>query len=589
MLPPLVERELRIALHRDVRKEWQWATWTAAGVTLLSLLTIGFTHPLSAGRSLFHCLFALGCLGVVTRGFGLTADLFSEERRSGTLGLLVLTGLRPLEIFTHKLLGALWLAFYSLLGALPFFALPFLTGGVLPLEFLCALAFLANALLFFISLGLLASVLHSEGGQAHLTGSVLAAFLCLATPSASWIAREIGGSGGLHEGWLALSPAYATYLVFTSFSSGSPALFWTCSSFTLACSLTALLLAAAILNRTWRDCPKDSSSRNWPWRGRNRSKPSAFAQARRLGRNPFGWMVARRRGQVLLSRVLVASMALLWFGGWLLRGPQWVNPGMGLVGATLLHAGLIWILACAAGRQLAEDRQTGGLEVLLTTPLSVEWLLDGQLRALGRPFRETFVAVLALDAAFFCGSFTFGQWSISGLITYVCLWGLLLLVSFAFYREALSRGLWISVWTGRPVYAATQATWPKLFVLAVVSIVAREWVAQLVRSGEAAAVIVFLCLMIGMPLAAASFNRTSVYWTKLSKELRLIAAAPIPARGDRRFAKWVPELIHPPGRWGELELKPGRTTRPWSFRSLLSRRWRTEAASLPTGRRQKRL
>ena len=48
---------------------------------------------------------------------------------------------------------------------------------------------------------------------------------------------------------------------------------------------------------------------------------------------------------------------------------------------------------------------------------------------------------------------------------------------------------------------------------------------------------------------------------KLKRELRDIACAPIPPRGDKRFKRWDPKLIFPPGRWGELvlhEAKPNR-------------------------------
>ena len=42
-------------------------------------------------------------------------------------------------------------------------------------------------------------------------------------------------------------------------------------------------------------------------------------------------------------------------------------------------------------------------------------------------------------------------------------------------------------------------------------------------------------------------------------QLRLIAVAPVPARNDKRFKSWNPEEIYPPGRWGELLLRPAQT------------------------------
>jgi hypothetical protein len=103
MLPPMVERELRVALlRRNARHQWMVAAWSAGGIFLGFVLLLGLASSRAMGRRLFVWLFAMACAGVVSRGFGLTADLFSEERRNGTLGLLVLAGLRPLEIFTNK-------------------------------------------------------------------------------------------------------------------------------------------------------------------------------------------------------------------------------------------------------------------------------------------------------------------------------------------------------------------------------------------------------------------------------------------------------------------------------------------------------
>src|SRR5262245_7022477 len=104
MWPPLVERELRIALRRGrASEQWlatAWITGTLTGIFLFSLRDV---RP--NGEPLFRCIFGIQLAIIVYRGLTLTADVISEERRSGTLGLLVLSGLTPLEIFANKLLG----------------------------------------------------------------------------------------------------------------------------------------------------------------------------------------------------------------------------------------------------------------------------------------------------------------------------------------------------------------------------------------------------------------------------------------------------------------------------------------------------
>ena len=105
-MPPLVERELRVALlRRNARRQWLLAAWTSGALCLFFLAVLGLASSPARGQTLFQWLFVLGCAAVVSRGVTLTADLLSEERRNGTLGLLVLAGLRPLEIFLSKLLG----------------------------------------------------------------------------------------------------------------------------------------------------------------------------------------------------------------------------------------------------------------------------------------------------------------------------------------------------------------------------------------------------------------------------------------------------------------------------------------------------
>ena len=58
-----------------------------------------------------------------------------------------------------------------------------------------------------------------------------------------------------------------------------------------------------------------------------------------------------------------------------------------------------------------------------------------------------------------------------------------------------------------------------------------------------------------------SFGRAGVLRQKLSRELRAIACAPIPVRGDKRFKDWDPERIFPPGRWGYLLVSGPETKR----------------------------
>ena len=577
MLPPLVERELRVALlRRNARRRWMVAAWSAGGICFVFLLFLGVTSPRTTGRTLFGWLFALGCGGILSRGFGLTADLFSEERRNGTLGLLVLTGLRPLEIFVNKLLGAGLLAGYALLGALPFFAIPFLLGGVSPTQFLCALVFLANGLLFCVAIGLFASVLHREGGQAQITAVGLAASLSLATPLLRSFSAAAWSNHSLSPGWLTLSPAYPPFLVFTNFIGGSPRLFWVGSGLTLCYSLIALLAAAAVLHRTWREGPETMAPQGWRrqwhrwmlgsehWRRRLR--------ARLLRRHPFCWLAARDRGPALFAQAFLGLAALFWLACTRAWGRPWLNPGAAFTSSIVLHLCFNWILAYAAGRRLALERESGGFEVLLTTPLHPSAIVNDQCKAVLVQFRTAWVIVFLLDAVFCASGFVVPGWSPPAVGIYVLAWCVLVAFWFGRHLETACRAMWISTWTARPAYAALQATNRSLGLFVWVWIMSWGGLRGLARSAPnpVAALFILLIILIAFLL---SFARRNVLREKLARELGLIACAPIPARGDKRFKKWDPDLIFPPGRWGELLLVPGRSTRSHGHPALPGRRY----------------
>jgi hypothetical protein len=438
-------------------------------------------------------------------------------------------------------------------------------------QFVCALAFLVNALLFCVAIGLLASVVHRDGGQAQLTAMVLAAVLSLATPALRWIGALASGMTGLGQGWLTLSPAYAPYLVFTGFAGSSPRLFWIGSGVTLGYSLIALLLAALILQHTWRDGPEVLAPKGWRERWRRWARGSQAWQrrlrAQLLPQHPFCWLAARDRRPVLVAKVFVAMVAALWLGGWTTWGKTWLTVGNVFVSCIILHSGLIWILAYAAAKPLAEERLNSGFEVLLTTPLAVEEIVEGQQNALLVQFKGVLIATLVADALLCAAGLAMLPGNVLAMTTYVLAWGLLLMLSHHLRTETTSKAMWISAWTGRPAYAAQQAMWPVLWPAVYVTFFARGALAgfrQMPGFLFAAILILFLLAVFAwlksLLFPTASKARPFLFY-KLITELRDIACAPIPARGDKRFRRWDPRLIYPPGRWGELELREAKPNR----------------------------
>jgi hypothetical protein len=551
----MVERELRVGLlRRKAREQWVRAAWIAGGITLFFLLFMAMGSSSSPGRTLFRFLFVLACIGVVTRGFGLTADLFSEERRNGTLGLLVLTGLTPLEIFVNKLFGATLLTSFGLLGSLPFFAIPFLAGGVSAAQFLCAVIFLVNGLLFCVAIGLLASVIHRDGGQAQVTALASAALLSLAAPIALWLSVAILGHAAASHSWLVSSPIYPGYLAFTGFTGGTPRQFWTASSITLCYSVLALLLAAIILQFTWRDEPDAQGKVRARWRAWVNSAHLSRhrLRARLLGQSPFAWVAARNRGPALVAQIFIAVFALATAGLFFLAGFDRVTFGNILFMSVLVHLGLNWIVAYAAGKRFADERTSGGFEVLFTTPLSVQEIVDGQGKGLIVQFKATWCMVTAFDLLLASCNFLHGSWDTPKVMIYTIMWTMLLLLWFSVHVETAARAMWISAWTGRPGYAAVHAMRANVWTLFWIWFLSQSFRRNM--PFESGGMAIFLLVIVAITFGA--FGSRGNLRDKLVRELRDIACAPIPARGDKRFKKWDAKRIFPPGRWGYFDLRP---------------------------------
>ena len=535
MLPPLVERELRLALRRKATDHWLASVWITGVLTGIFLFWLSEGNAKANAEPLFRWVFGIQLAIIVGRSLTLTADLFSEERRNGTLGLLVLTGMRPLEIFANKLLGAVMVTAYSMIGCFPFLAVAFLSGGVSGIQFVAALVSLVNVLLFCVAIGLLASICNREGGRAQAIAVAVVAVLSLTTPAVVLISDTLFPQANVSNTWLILSPAYAPFLALTAFVWGSVELFWMCAGVTLVYSLTAIASAGYILLRTWRDAPQvaeATAKTRWPdWL---RGNVARRRQLRRhmLDDEPFCWLAMRERRHAMAAAGLVVSVAVLWMIGYLIRDDLRISALTLSIGASLLmHYGVNCCLAYAAAARLSEERQTGGFEVLLTTPLSVEAIVKDQQRAVWIRFKYILFTVLAMDVVFALFAWNARSLYPMGWLLWIGAW-------FIAHRITVLMAMWVGAWTGRPAYAAWKAVRPGML----------------------------------LALTLMPFKSPRALARKLESELRQIACAPIPTRGDSHFENWNPEIVFAPGRWGDFKLHPASSSTPAATRGLRRRR-----------------
>jgi len=96
----------------------------------------------------------------------LTADCLAQEKREGTLQLLLLTRLSSSGIVAAKTLVHALRGFAVLLAALPILCLPFLLGGVSPAETIISAQLTFSMLMLGLGGGVLSSALTRSSTRA---------------------------------------------------------------------------------------------------------------------------------------------------------------------------------------------------------------------------------------------------------------------------------------------------------------------------------------------------------------------------------------------------------------------------------------
>src|SRR5436190_13760135 len=181
---PIVQRELRAATRK---RATYWnrsiAVLVATAIAVWMLLNYRALGPARLGATLFSALSNLAFLCCLFPGVFLTADCLSQEKRSGTLGLLFLTELRGYDVVLGKLLVTSLSAFYAFLAIFPVLALPLMLGGVTFGEFFRTIVALVNTVIFSLALGMLVSSMSWKEQKAMLAAAGLLFLLGFILPA----------------------------------------------------------------------------------------------------------------------------------------------------------------------------------------------------------------------------------------------------------------------------------------------------------------------------------------------------------------------------------------------------------------------
>ena len=554
-LPPLIERELRAALRKKMAGLRFWTAVIGAGITV-AYLSLRSGSPTNSGQTLFHFLLFLSSASVFET-VHLALDLIAMERRSGTLGLLILTGLSTGQIFLSKLAGAVVVQLSCGLALLPCFAVCFLLGGVPGSAFLAAAVLIPNLILFTLSTCLAASTLARDEDGAMMMAAGIGGLVCLLGPAVYYASVWLAPAP-LDESWLLISPLWGVKLVWDFFRTGSLAQFWWNSAMTLAWWLTLAGIAAWVLRRTWREEAESPTFRLlWPsicGQEKGFSAEPSRADREWLSPNPFVWMALRDKRSVRMAWAGTIGIAALWGLGYCLAPRAWGSTVSALVGASALNAVVGMAAMFAAAKRVSEDRRNGALELMLTTSLQVEEIMDGQRQALALAFRQVWRWTLGMNACLAVAALAARPWDLLALYAFAVSWGIFAcIVNLSLNSPTLVTVMWAALNSGRPLFVLRKVVCPPSALIGITfgafQVVQSGWPREFPYGSPAELGVLTVILTGALVLSwFASMGVQDGQTQQLKKQFRLIAQRPLPEPTDPRFRKWDPARPFPEPR-----------------------------------------
>jgi ABC-type transport system involved in multi-copper enzyme maturation permease subunit len=165
--------------------------------TIGGLMTAERTNPAKVGQVLFQVFFSLAFFVVSLVGPALAANSIASEREGRTWESVLLTGMRPAEITRGKFLAAFTAIAQYIVMLAPVGALPFLFGGITPMEVVAAFAFLFLIAALAVAFGLAISSKMSNLRTALL----LTLLLAVPISATTFGSFGVGMSFAAHKAW----------------------------------------------------------------------------------------------------------------------------------------------------------------------------------------------------------------------------------------------------------------------------------------------------------------------------------------------------------------------------------------------------
>jgi ABC-type transport system involved in multi-copper enzyme maturation permease subunit len=456
---PIVQREL---IEASRRRGTYWIRVGAAAAGLIIGVWVmafpEFRVPSRIGMALFVPLSIIALLYCSFIGIFRTADCLSEEKREGTLGLLFLTDLKGYDIVVGKLAATSLNAAYGLLALFPVMAIPLLAGGVTIAEFGRVVLVCLNTLFFTLAVGMFSSAINRDERRAMVFAFGIVLFLVVGVPI---IAAVVGQStrwrnSGMAE-WLAVpSPSFSAVFAFEDTRRGVRfgSSYFVVSVVVIHVMAWLFLLASSlIVPRTWQDRPLSAAALR---RRHKLEHLGAGPVSRRVARrqwliaiNPILWLVTRQRFKTVGLWSLLAGGALAWIIGLIKNPGDWKEEFAYILTAIAAHTILKFAVVTEACRRFSLDRQSGALELLLSTPLPAREIVRGQVLGLERLFAGPALVILVADFVFLLAERQNEGW--------IAMWAVGMIVFVADLFTLSWLGMWRGLNSRRPNRAAAAA------------------------------------------------------------------------------------------------------------------------------------
>lgn len=399
---PIVRREFLAASRRGAIYRTRY--WTGGIACLGALTALGWANAVwmfssSPGFFLFYFTGLTTAFFCVASGIALTLDAITSERRQGTLGLLFLTELSGLDVVLGKLASALIAALGSFLTVIPVLAIAVCLGGITGIQFWRLSLALAALLWFSLCLGLfLSAVSVREGIGIPLYCAVISAPSLL-------LGYDLLKGRAPSDLVLITNPFYPLFTAFELRPGPNWPPYWqTLGNVSLTEYRSSLMwiffVGVGLLALTSAIAPRLIRDRKFaPQRfGRFKKfflgdvKVSAKSEGT-LGLHPVAWVHVRDR------QPIIAIWALFAAGTAFLVWDPLESMGIyyqGLCYVLFLQFTLKWVAAFQAGRFISQEKETGFLEALLTTPINPGVIVQSKKRALRRYFLFPLIYALVM-------------------------------------------------------------------------------------------------------------------------------------------------------------------------------------------------